>query len=65
MELGRKDKVPGPAEVWGLARAEKKGAVAADKANGPDGVAAAVVARGKAAMQDVEGAAKLTDSRAF
>jgi len=43
--------------------------VAADKADGPDGVAAATraaaVARGQAAMQDVEEAAKLTNSRAF
>ena len=66
---GRKDRVPEPAEVWGLAAAETKAAVAVGKADGPDGVAAAaraaVVARGKAAMQDVEGAAKLTNSRAF
>jgi len=43
--------------------------VAADKADGPDGVAAATmaaaVAKSKAAMQDVEEAAKLTNSRAF
>ena len=65
---GRKGKVRGPAEVWGLARAEAKVAVAADKADGPDGVAAAawavVVAKGKAVAPDVEVAGK-TVFRAF
>lgn len=50
---GRKDRVPEPAEVWALAKA-----AAADKADGPDGVAAAAravaVARSKAAAADVE-----------
>lgn len=68
MAQGRKDRVPGPAEVWGLAAAETKAAVAADKADGPDGVAAAAlaeaVARGKTAGQGAEQAGE-TDSRAF
>ena len=53
---GRKDRVPGPAEVWGLAKAETKAAVARDKADGPNGVAAAAlaVAKGKAAEQGAE-----------
>ena len=63
----RKDRVPGPAEVWGLARAETKAAVAPDKADGPNGVAAAaraeVVAKGKAAA-DVEQTGKV-NSRTF
>ena len=65
---GRKDRVPGPAEVWGLARAETKAAVAPDKADGPDGVAAAAlakaVAKGKAAVKDVEETSK-TNYRTF
>jgi hypothetical protein len=65
---GRKGRVPGPAEVWGLARAEAKAAVAPDKANGPDGVAAAAraeaVAKGKAAGPDAEQTGK-TNHRTF
>ncbi len=65
---GRKDRVPGPAEVWGLARAETKAAVAADKADGPNGVAVAaravVVAKGKAAGQGAEQTSK-TNYRTF
>lgn len=59
MAQDREGRVRGPAEVWGLARAETKApvAVAADKANGPNRVAAAaravVVARDRAAP-DVE-----------
>jgi hypothetical protein len=64
----RKDRVAGPAEVWGLARAETKAAVGVERANGPDGVAVAaravVVAKGGAAVQDVEETGK-TNSRAL
>ena len=57
----REGRVRGPAEVWGLARAETK-AVAADKANGPDEVAAA--ARDVAAAPNVEVTGK-TNLRVF
>ncbi len=64
----RKDRVPAPAEVWGLARAEAKAAVARNKADGPDGVAAAAlakaVAKGKAAGQGAEQTSK-TNYRTF
>ena len=40
----REGKVPGAAEVWGLARVETKAPVAADKADGPDVVAVAALA---------------------
>jgi hypothetical protein len=62
MVQGRKDRVPEPAEVWGLARAETKAAVAAGKAEGLDAVAAAaqavVVAKGKVAAPDVRQTAR-------
>ena len=62
----RKDRVPGPAEVWGLAKAETRVAVAGEKANDPDGVAvvarAEAAARGKAVPPGVEEAGK-TNSR--
>ena len=65
---GRKDRVPGPAEVWGLVRAETKAAVAADKADGPNGVApaarAAVVGKDRATAPDVEETSK-ANSRTF
>lgn len=65
---GRKDRVPGPVEVWGLARAETKAAVAAEKASGPDEVAAVAravaVAKGRVAAPDVEETGE-TNSRAF
>ena len=64
---GREGRVPGLAEVWGLAREETKAPVAADKANGPDVAAAAeqavVVTRDRAAP-DVEVTGK-TDFRVF
>lgn len=67
MAQDREGRVPGPAEAWGLARAETKAPVAADKANGPDVVAAAaravIVARDRAAP-DVEVTGK-TDFMVF
>lgn len=61
---GHKGRVPEPAEVWGLARAETKAPVAADKANGPDGAAATVrgvvVAKGKAADAEETGKARIS-----
>jgi hypothetical protein len=58
---GRKDRVPGPAEVWGLARAETKAAVAPDKADGPDGVAVAALAEAVAKGKARERAAEQTE----
>ena len=65
MAQDREDRVPVPAKVWGLARVETK--AAADKAKGPEAVAAAeravVVGKGKVAP-DVEVTGK-TDFRVF
>ena len=49
MAQDREGRVAGPAEVWGLARAETKAPVAADKVNGPGAVvvAARAVDRGR------------------
>lgn len=53
-------RVPGPAEVRGLARVETKAPVEVDRADGPDGAAVAarvvarVRARAAAAVPDVE-----------
>ena len=68
MAQDREGRVPGPAEVRGLARAETKAAVAPDKADGPNGVGAAAraeaVAKGKAAGQGAEQTSK-TNYRTF
>jgi hypothetical protein len=64
----RKDRVPGPAEVWGLARAETRAALAGEKVNDQGGVAAVapavVVAKRGAAQEDVEQTGN-TNSKAF
>ena len=70
MAQDREGRVPGPAEAWGLARAETKAPVApvaADEADDPEVVAAAaravIVARDRAAP-DVEVTGK-TDFMVF
>ena len=47
--------MPGPAEVWGLARAETNAVVGVDKADSLDGVvvAARAVVKGRAALLGV------------